>query len=71
MTTRPQLLSSKLYSHLTDTYQGFCDDRVLAGFEADGEDPRKILTKYMGFYNSCLAGKPADLHVGMHLCRGE
>ncbi|KAJ0123735.1 hypothetical protein J7T55_012204 [Diaporthe amygdali] len=50
---------------------GFCDERVVAGFEADGDDTRKILTKYLRFYNSSLAGKPADLHVGMHMCRGN
>lgn len=38
---------------------------------ADGVDPEKQLLKYMKFYNDCLTGKPDDLHIGMHMCRGE
>lgn len=29
------------------------------------------LDKYIKLYNDCLATRPADMHVGVHLCRGN
>ncbi|KAG8163686.1 hypothetical protein KVR01_006983 [Diaporthe batatas] len=57
--------------YLTGNNKGFCDERVISGFREDGEEPLEILSKYLQFYNTCLEGKPADLHVGMHMCRGN
>lgn len=33
--------------------------------------PEDLLDKYIKLYNDCLAKRPADLHVGVHLCRGN
>lgn len=33
--------------------------------------PEDLLDKYIKLYNDCLANRPADLHVGVHLCRGN
>jgi methionine synthase II (cobalamin-independent) len=30
-----------------------------------------LLDKYIKLYNDCIANRPADLHVGVHLCRGN
>ncbi|KAI1336666.1 5-methyltetrahydropteroyltriglutamate-homocysteine methyltransferase [Xylariaceae sp. FL0016] len=49
----------------------FCSEKMLAGFKADGEDPDALLDSYVKLYNDCLAGRPGDLHVGIHLCRGN
>lgn len=44
---------------------------MLAGFKEDGEDSDALLASYIKLYNDCLASRPDDLHVGIHLCRGN
>ncbi len=44
---------------------------MLDGFKAAGEDADALLDSYVKLYNDCLAGRPDDLHVGIHLCRGN
>lgn len=44
---------------------------MLEGFKADGEDAEALLDSYIKLYNDCISGRPADLHVGIHLCRGN
>jgi methionine synthase II (cobalamin-independent) len=49
----------------------FCDANMLAGFKSDGEDSDALLDAYIKLYNDCLSARPTDLHVGLHLCRGN
>ncbi|ETS81154.1 hypothetical protein PFICI_06156 [Pestalotiopsis fici W106-1] len=49
----------------------FCSEKMLAGFKEDGEDSDALLDSYIKLYNDCLASRPHDLHVGIHLCRGN
>ncbi|KAK7947111.1 methyltetrahydropteroyltriglutamate-homocysteine s-methyltransferase [Apiospora hydei] len=49
----------------------FCSEKMLAGFKEDGEDAEALLDSYVTLYNDCLSGRPADMHVGIHLCRGN
>jgi methionine synthase II (cobalamin-independent) len=44
---------------------------MLAGFKEDGEDSEALLDAYIKLYNDCLSSHPADMHVGVHLCRGN
>lgn len=44
---------------------------MLQGFQDAGEDSEALLDSYIQLYNACLAGRPADFHVGLHLCRGN
>lgn len=44
---------------------------MLAGFKNDGEDSEALFDSYIKLYNDCLATRPSDLHVGVHLCRGN
>jgi len=44
---------------------------MLAGFKADGEDSDALFDLYIKLYNDCLAERPSDMHVGVHLCRGN
>jgi len=44
---------------------------MLAGFKADGEDSDALFDAYIKLYNDCLSSRPADMHVGVHLCRGN
>jgi methionine synthase II (cobalamin-independent) len=44
---------------------------MLSGFKRDNEDADALLDSYIKLYNGCLRDRPADLHVGVHLCRGN
>ncbi|KAJ5953175.1 hypothetical protein N7454_000071, partial [Penicillium verhagenii] len=52
----------------------FCSEKFLDGFKAD---PLNVYTaddmfeKYIKLYNDSVAGLPEDLHIGVHLCRGN
>lgn len=49
----------------------FVMDSFLAGCRADGVDPDELLRQYVRVHNACLAGRPAAMRVGIHLCRGN
>ncbi|KAI2469674.1 hypothetical protein F4781DRAFT_393691 [Annulohypoxylon bovei var. microspora] len=49
----------------------FCSSQFLEGCKKDGTDTDELLDIYTRTHNQLLASKPADLHVGMHLCRGN
>lgn len=47
---------------------------MLAGWKADPLNKYtadELLDKYIQLYNNCVAKRPADMHVGIHLCRGN
>lgn len=47
---------------------------MLAGWAADPLNTKTasdLLTQYIGLYNSCISQCPADMHTGIHLCRGN
>lgn len=49
----------------------FLTSGFLAGCVKDGVDPNELLDLYIWAHNACLEGLPEDLHVGVHLCRGN
>ncbi|CDO69475.1 hypothetical protein BN946_scf184817.g35 [Trametes cinnabarina] len=49
----------------------FCADSMIRGMEARGIDHAALLDTYIKAYNACLKGRPADMNVGLHLCRGN
>ncbi|KAI1162863.1 5-methyltetrahydropteroyltriglutamate-homocysteine methyltransferase [Nemania serpens] len=49
----------------------FCSEKMIAGFEQDGEDPDQLLDSYVKLYNDCITSRPSDMHLGIHLCRGN
>ncbi|CAJ2500114.1 Uu.00g029670.m01.CDS01 [Anthostomella pinea] len=49
----------------------FASSQFLEGCRADGTNTDDLLDMYTRTHNHLLAGKPEDLHVGMHLCRGN
>ncbi|EGX91164.1 Methionine synthase, vitamin-B12 independent, putative [Cordyceps militaris CM01] len=49
----------------------FCSDEMLAALEAEGEDPEALFTQYLQAHNDCIARRPADMHIGLHICRGN
>jgi len=49
-----------------------CDPRFAGMMMARGDDPHHALTQlYPEMINRAFAGRPADLHLAMHLCRGN
>ncbi|KAH9943032.1 UROD/MetE-like protein [Epithele typhae] len=49
----------------------FCADSMIQGMEERGIDHVALLDTYIRAYNGCLKGRPADMTVGLHLCRGN
>src|SRR4051794_3314641 len=52
----------------------FCSEKMIAGWKQDplntyGID--ELLDKYIALYNNCISQAPADMHIGIHLCRGN
>lgn len=44
---------------------------MLQGFRADNESSDALFKSYIKLYNDCLSERPADMHIGVHLCRGN
>jgi 5-methyltetrahydropteroyltriglutamate--homocysteine methyltransferase len=60
------------YLQLDDTtWSMMCDERELAHSRERGDDPQKLPAAYARMINRALEGKPADLAVTMHSCRGN
>ena len=52
----------------------FCSESMLEGWKKDPANtttPEELLDKYIKLYNDCLSKRPADMHAGVHLCRGN
>ncbi|MGZ5828820.1 MAG: 5-methyltetrahydropteroyltriglutamate--homocysteine S-methyltransferase [Xanthobacteraceae bacterium] len=48
-----------------------CDKNIRALALSEGDDPDKLITLYVDVLNRAIANRPADLTIGMHLCRGN
>jgi 5-methyltetrahydropteroyltriglutamate--homocysteine methyltransferase len=60
------------YLQLDDTNLAYlCDEKMRAGAVARGEDPNTLPHTYAELINSVISDRPADLTVGIHLCRGN
>lgn len=49
----------------------FCSDEMLQSLRDDGMDPDQLFEAYLKAHNDCIANRPADMHVGLHICRGN
>jgi methionine synthase II (cobalamin-independent) len=49
----------------------FCDAGFVEGCAEDGVEVEELLDLYVWTHNEALKGRPGDLHVGVHLCRGN
>ena len=60
------------YVQLDDTNFAFlCDPKLADTFRRDGYDPDEMPERFAGLINSALAGRPAGMVAGIHLCRGN
>jgi 5-methyltetrahydropteroyltriglutamate--homocysteine methyltransferase len=48
-----------------------CDPEQIAALKARGEHVEGLLEIYAGLINRAIAGRPDDMAVSMHLCRGN
>ncbi|KAF7157850.1 hypothetical protein CNMCM5623_002284 [Aspergillus felis] len=52
----------------------FCSEKMLEGWKADSLNTAtadETFEKYIKQYNEVLSKRPADFHVGVHICRGN
>lgn len=49
----------------------FCSEAMIESLKLDGVDPDKLFSTYIQAHNDCIAEKPADMHIGLHICRGN
>lgn len=60
------------YLQLDDTNLAYlCDPKMRAAAVERGEDPNELPKTYAALINSVIDGRPKDLTVGIHLCRGN
>ena len=60
------------YLQLDDTNLAYlCDPAMRQGAVERGDDPNELPRTYAELINDALAGRPGDLTVAIHLCRGN
>jgi 5-methyltetrahydropteroyltriglutamate--homocysteine methyltransferase len=60
------------YIQLDDTNLAYlCDPKMRADAKERGEDPNELPRTYAALINSVIDNRPADLTIGIHLCRGN
>jgi 5-methyltetrahydropteroyltriglutamate--homocysteine methyltransferase len=60
------------YVQLDDTNFAFlCDPRLAETYRRYGYDLRRLPGQFAALINSAIAGRPAGMAVGIHICRGN
>jgi len=60
------------YVQLDDTNLAYlCDARLRDRVKSIGEDPDRLPHLYARLINGAIAGRPADMKITVHLCRGN
>ena len=60
------------YVQLDDTNLAYlCDPKLREGAKQRGDDPAWLPHRYAGLINAAIAGRPRDMAVCVHLCRGN
>jgi 5-methyltetrahydropteroyltriglutamate--homocysteine methyltransferase len=60
------------YLQLDDTNLAYlCDPKMREGARQRGDDPDELPRRYARLINACIAGRPANMQVCIHLCRGN
>jgi 5-methyltetrahydropteroyltriglutamate--homocysteine methyltransferase len=60
------------YIQMDDTNLAYlCDPKLRAGARERGHDPDQLPRAYAGLINAVIDGRPADLTIAVHLCRGN
>jgi 5-methyltetrahydropteroyltriglutamate--homocysteine methyltransferase len=48
-----------------------CDGTARERLKADGQDPEQLVDLYVDAINQAVAKRPADMVIGVHMCRGN
>lgn len=60
------------YVQMDDTNLAYlCDPKMREGARQRGDDPDDLPRRYARLINAAIAGRPADMTVCVHLCRGN
>ncbi|MBX3577705.1 MAG: 5-methyltetrahydropteroyltriglutamate--homocysteine S-methyltransferase [Rhizobiaceae bacterium] len=60
------------YLQMDDIFFAYlCDPKIRAERKAKGEDPDWLIGKYAEMMQGAIADRPADMLIGMHMCRGN
>ena len=60
------------YVQLDDTNFAFlCDPKLAETYRRDGYDLERLPGQFVDLINSAIAGRPAGMTVGIHICRGN
>ena len=60
------------YLQLDDTNLAYlCDPAIQESTRQLGEDPQKLPRRYAGLINEAIAGRPKNMRITIHLCRGN
>ncbi|KAF3031915.1 hypothetical protein E8E11_001022 [Didymella keratinophila] len=52
----------------------FCSEKMLSGWKEDKNNTvsaDELFDIYIQLYNDCISKVPSDMHIGVHLCRGN
>jgi 5-methyltetrahydropteroyltriglutamate--homocysteine methyltransferase len=60
------------YLQMDDIFFAYlCDPKIRADRKAKGEDPDWLIGRYAKMMHDAIADRPADMLIGMHMCRGN
>lgn len=60
------------FVQLDDTNLAYlCDEKMRADVAARNDDPTTLPRKYAELINAAISKRPADMKIGIHLCRGN
>ncbi|MDA0223746.1 MAG: 5-methyltetrahydropteroyltriglutamate--homocysteine S-methyltransferase [Proteobacteria bacterium] len=60
------------YLQMDDIFFAYlCDPKHRADKVAQGQDPDVLIDKYAWMMNEAIKDRPADMLIGMHMCRGN
>ncbi|MGE0500611.1 MAG: 5-methyltetrahydropteroyltriglutamate--homocysteine S-methyltransferase [Rhizobiaceae bacterium] len=60
------------YLQMDDIFFAYlCDPKIRAERKARGEDPDWLIGRYAKMMEDAIAGRPDDMLIGMHMCRGN
>ncbi len=60
------------YLQMDDIFFAYlCDPKIREARKAKGEDPDWLIGKYADMMHDAIVGRPDDMVIGMHMCRGN
>ena len=60
------------YLQMDDIFFAYlCDPKIRAERKARGEDPDWLIGRYAKMMHDAIEDRPADMLIGMHMCRGN